>query len=118
MVDDDSSSSSSSSSSNDNFLIPKSKSNPTNDNASPANNQDDDDDNIDDSFQINTKYAKEYDTRKRREELTNYRQLKALGGIVDSDDDESSDEESEDEDAELLTKDMDVKIIKTLRALK
>ena len=119
MVDDESSSSSSSSSSsNDNFLIPKSKSNPTNDNASPANNQDDDDDNIDDSLQINTKYAKEYDTRKRREELTNYRQLKALGGIVDSDDDESSDDESEDEDAELLTKDMDVKIIKTLRALK
>ena len=117
MAADESSSGSSSSSSNDEFIIPKSKSKPINGIDSPANDQDDAD-NINDSLQINTKYAQEYDTRKRREELTNYRQLKALGGIADSDDDESSDDESEDEDAELLTKDMDVKIIKTLRALK
>ena len=106
MSDDDSSSSSSS---NDDFLLPKSKNNPS--------HKPNDDDEVDDSLKINTKYAREYDSRKRREELTNYRQLKALEGVSDSDDDESSDE-SEDEDGDLLTAHMDVKIIKTLQALK
>ncbi|KAL3777561.1 hypothetical protein ACHAWO_000823 [Cyclotella atomus] len=113
MSDEDSSSSSSSSSSNDDFLVAKSTSKNTN------TSKEVDDEAADDSLQINTKYAKEYESRKRREELTNYRQLKALEGASDSnDDDDSSDSESEDEDAELLTADMDVKIIKTLRALK
>jgi protein KRI1 len=112
MSDDDSSSSSSSSSSNDDFLVAKSTSKNT------STSKVDDDDEADNSLQINTKYAKEYESRKRREELTNYRQLKVLEGVSDSDDDDSSDSESEDEDAELLTADMGVKIIKTLRALK
>lgn len=107
----DDSSSSSSSSSNDDFPIAKSATKNT------TTSKVDDDDEADNSLQINTKYAKEYESRKRREELTNYRQLKALEGVSDSDDDDSSDSESEDEDAALLTADMDVKIIKTLRAL-
>ena len=107
MSDDDSSSSSSSnSSSNNDFLVAKSK--------AKRNNTSDDED-INDSLQINTKYASEYESRKRREELSNYRQLKALEGL--SSDDESS-SESEDEDGELLTPGLDAKIVKTLRALK
>ena len=72
-------------------------------------------------MQINTTYAREYTSRKRREELINHRQLQQQreGDSNDDDDDsDSSDDESEDEDGELLTADMDVRIIKTLRALK
>lgn len=63
---------------------------------------------------INQKYAREYEVRKRREELQNNRNINEEDGISDSD----SSDESEDEEAELLTPHMDVKIIKTLRALK
>lgn len=101
-----SSSSSSSSSSDDDFLTAKSSNIQTHD--------DDDADSHSEKLQINSKYAKEYASRKRREELSQHRhQL-----LEDAADSESSDSESEDEDAELLTADVDKRIIQTLRALK
>jgi len=63
-----------------------------------------------DKFQINKTFATEYEKRKRREELLNAKQ----GGGDDSDDDSSSDE-SEDEDAELLTPNVDLQILKVCR---
>ncbi|KAL3781551.1 hypothetical protein HJC23_000036 [Cyclotella cryptica] len=111
MSDDESSSSASSGSGDDQFLVAKSK----NKHRTPSDSENDE---ADATLQINQKYAREYDVRKRREELTNFRQLEALEAIGQDVEDESDESESEDEDGELLTADMDVKIIKTLRALK
>ena len=116
MSDNESSSSadsSSSSSSSDDFIVAKSTKPATS--TSPNEPSDDEEGN---TLQINSTYAREYTSRKRREELVNHRQLREREGIESDDDDDSSSDESEDEDGELLTADMDVKIIKTLRALK
>ncbi len=57
-------------------------------------------------FQINKKFASEYEKRKRRQELVN-----AAQDGYGSDSDESS-SESEDENAELLTPQVDLQILK------
>ncbi len=57
-------------------------------------------------FQINKKFASEYEKRKRRQELVNAQQ-----DGYGSDSDESS-SESEDENAELLTPQVDLQILK------
>ncbi|KAL7522625.1 hypothetical protein ACHAWX_007321 [Stephanocyclus meneghinianus] len=111
MSDNESSSSSASSDIDDDFLVAKSQNRPRH----PHREETDE---ADATLQINPKYAREYDARKRREELSHFRHLEALEGISHDDEDESDESESEDEDGELLTADMDVKIIKTLRALK
>ena len=68
-------------------------------------------------FKVNQKYAREFDQRKRREELLNARQAgENLGSDGDEDDDSSSEEE--DEDGELMTPGMDLSILRTLKALK
>ena len=68
---------------------------------------------------MNRKYAKEFDQRKRREELLNARQSgeDILNGL-NSDDESGSSSEEEDEDGELLTPGMDLNIIRTIKALK
>lgn len=58
-------------------------------------------------IRVNQKYAKEYQSRKQREELLNVRQQ---GG--DEDDESSSSEEEEDEDGTLLSPSVDINILK------
>ena len=65
-------------------------------------------------FNINSKYAREYEQRKRREELTKHRKV----NFDVEDDDDSSSSESEDEEGELLTPHLDAQIAKTLKALR
>jgi len=125
---------SSSSESEDEFIVSKTSKNQQNTSSSDpsktgskTNQQDgDDDDGDDDNIVINQKYAREYEKRKRREELNNQKKLHpGIDGLlsgdgenaVDDDDDDSSDE-SEDEEGELLTPQLDVQIVKTLKALK
>mmetsp|Transcript_14291 Transcript_14291/g.31009 ORF Transcript_14291/g.31009 Transcript_14291/m.31009 type:complete len:873 (+) Transcript_14291:64-2682(+) len=80
-----------------------------------ANDNASDDDDEDGGLKINTQFARQYEVRKRREELTKHRtDRRANDG---SDDDESS-SESEDEEGDLLTPHLDVQILKTLQALK
>ena len=68
-------------------------------------------------LKVNKKYAREFDQRKRREELLNARQAgENLGS--DDDEDEDSSSEEEDEDGELMTPGMDLSILRTLKALK
>ncbi|KAL7455380.1 hypothetical protein ACHAWC_006922, partial [Mediolabrus comicus] len=70
------------------------------------------------AFNINTKYAREYEQRKRREELTKHRKVDFDLGEDNNADDDSSSSESEDEEGDLLTPHLDAQIIKTLKALK
>ena len=76
------------------------------------------DNDVDDNkLTINSTYAKEYETRKRKQELTNERRQTFNGDLdsnemIDDDDDDSSSEESEDEDGELLTAKVDLQILK------
>jgi hypothetical protein len=58
-------------------------------------------------IRVNQKYAKEYQSRKQREELLNVRQQ---GG--DEDDESSSSDEEEDEDGTLLSPSVDINILK------
>ena len=62
-------------------------------------------------IKVNKKFAKEYQQRKQKEEL---RKVKF---DIDEDDDAST-SSSEDEDGALLTKSMDVSILKTINALR
>eukprot|EP00551_Chaetoceros_affinis_P005227 CAMPEP_0203683190 /NCGR_PEP_ID=MMETSP0090-20130426/47391_1 /ASSEMBLY_ACC=CAM_ASM_001088 /TAXON_ID=426623 /ORGANISM="Chaetoceros affinis, Strain CCMP159" /LENGTH=802 /DNA_ID=CAMNT_0050552319 /DNA_START=44 /DNA_END=2452 /DNA_ORIENTATION=- len=82
------------------------------------NDNDSDSDSNDNKLIINAKYAKEYDKRKRRQELTNLRQKKNDDDSSVGSDDSSSSEESEDEDGELLTPKVDLQILKTINALR
>lgn len=66
-------------------------------------------------LKVNKKYAREFDQRKRREELLNARQA---GEYLGSDDEDESSSEEEDEDGELMTPDMDLSILRTIKALK
>ena len=74
---------------------------------------------------INADYAREYEKRKRREELTKHRKVnfdldddRGYGLDGGDDDDDSSTSEDEDEEGELLTPHLDAQIVKTLKALK
>ncbi len=66
------------------------------------------------------KHSKQYDSRKRTEELTKHHRDKGgsngdgNGGASDL----ADSDESEDEEAELLTSRLDVQILRTLRAIK
>eukprot|EP00971_Amphidinium_carterae_P035455 698013-Amphidinium_carterae.1 len=64
---------------------------------------------------ISQTYAKKYNERKDKEELT-----RASRVLADEDalDDESSEEETEDEDGEMLTDSVDNKIFETLTKIK
>ena len=61
-------------------------------------------------LQINTKYATDYERRKRLEELQNSKDF--LNDTDDDDDSESTSSEEEDEDAILSTPHLDVQILK------
>eukprot|EP00521_Asterionellopsis_glacialis_P011771 CAMPEP_0195289924 /NCGR_PEP_ID=MMETSP0707-20130614/6000_1 /TAXON_ID=33640 /ORGANISM="Asterionellopsis glacialis, Strain CCMP134" /LENGTH=729 /DNA_ID=CAMNT_0040349983 /DNA_START=41 /DNA_END=2230 /DNA_ORIENTATION=+ len=67
-----------------------------------------------DEVRINRKYATAYQSRKQKEELAKV----CMQGDVEDYNESSSDESSEDEDAELLTTNMDVSILKTINALR
>jgi len=67
------------------------------------------------SFRINERYARDYDARKRREELTKHSQCH---GQDDSSVVSESSSESEDEEGDFLTPQLDVQILKTLQALR
>ena len=69
----------------------------------------DDDDEDELRVNINKRYAKDYQSRKQREELRN---------VELEDSDTSSTSESEDEDGDLLSPSLDVSILKTIRALR
>ena len=64
---------------------------------------------------INRKYAREFDQRKRREELRTARQA---GEDVDDLDTGESSSEEEDEDGDLLSPSLDLNIIRTIKALR
>jgi len=72
-------------------------------------------------IQINAKFAAQYEKKKQAEELTKHRN-KLVDALDDSDVENSSyDEsssESEDEMAELLTDDLNLKILKTVHAIR
>jgi protein KRI1 len=69
---------------------------------------------------VNQKYAKDYNQRKRREELTNHKKSIRFDDNVQERyfDDDSSASSSEDEDAELLTPQVDLQILKTINAIR
>jgi len=77
-------------------------------------------------IQINEKYAKEYTSRKRAQELKNIEQEQRArkkvsfsvgdGSYEEGSSDSSS--ESEDEDGDLMTPDLDMKFVHTIRALR
>ena len=73
-------------------------------------------------MKINEKYAKEYTSRKRMQELKTLEQeqKKKVSFSLNNDDgdDNDSTSESEDEDGELLTPDMDMRIVQTIHALR
>jgi len=71
-------------------------------------------------IKINKKFARDFETRKQKEEL---RRVRFEGGDEDNDevggdDNDDSSSSSEDEDAELLTTKLDVDILKTINALR
>ncbi|KAL9185919.1 hypothetical protein ACHAXT_003696 [Thalassiosira profunda] len=63
------------------------------------------------AISVNAKFAREYEAKKRREELTKHRH-------GDDSDSEDSSSESEDEEGGLLTARLDGQILKTLKALR
>jgi len=70
-------------------------------------------------FVINSRYATDYEKRKRQEELTNTRRSgDDLYNTSGGSDDDSTSSESEDEDANLLTDKIDLNIFKTINAIK
>ena len=79
------------------------------------NDGESDDDDGDIALKFNTKFARQYEQRKRREELTKHRKVNF---DLNGNDDDSSSSESEDEEGELLTPHLDVQIAKTLKALR
>lgn len=64
----------------------------------------------DSSFRVNKRYAKEYTSRKQREELLHARQQ------GHGDDSSSSISESEDEDGDLLSPSVDINILKVCQS--
>lgn len=63
-------------------------------------------------FQVNKKYAKEFNKRKQREELARYSKEEGSDGS------DSEDEEEEDEYAQLLTPQLDIQIFKAINAIR
>ncbi|GMH76184.1 hypothetical protein TrLO_g4024 [Triparma laevis f. longispina] len=74
----------------------------------------DSDSNSDNAIKINKKFARDWESKKRREELSNARQ----DGINVDEDYSSSSSESEDEDAELLTPGVDLKVLETINRIR
>jgi len=62
-------------------------------------------------IRVNKRYAKEYQSRKQREELRNVRQEQG-------DDNSSTSSESEDEHGDLLSPSVDISILKVSKNLK
>lgn len=63
---------------------------------------------------VNKGFAKSFDERESKRLLEKETAL----GLRDSDDDDDSDDESEDDDARELTRDLDLKIVKTINAIR
>ncbi|KAK9328466.1 KRI1-like family C-terminal-domain-containing protein [Lipomyces starkeyi] len=78
---------------------------------------DDEDDDDELSLTINEAYKKRFDHNKEREELQRL-QEKFNRGELDGDDEESSTSEEEDEEADLLTEDIDRRIVEVVNALR
>ncbi|KAK9374344.1 KRI1-like family C-terminal-domain-containing protein [Lipomyces chichibuensis] len=80
---------------------------------------DDEDDDKDEelTLTINEAYKKRFDHNKEREELQRL-QEKFNRGELDGDDEESSSSEEEDEEADLLTEDIDQRIVEVVNALR
>ncbi|GMH98765.1 hypothetical protein TrVE_jg8855 [Triparma verrucosa] len=66
------------------------------------------------AIKINKKFARDWESKKRREELSNARQ----DGIDLDEGYSSSSSESEDEDAELLTPNVDLKVLETINRIR
>ena len=107
------------------LLESDSESDSDSDSDSSTNNSNDNKKNADKkpsvSFSINSKFAKDYQSRKQQEELAKDRERRQRHG-EDSDDNSDSDDastsSSEDEDGELLTAQLDTTILKTINALR
>eukprot|EP00898_Chlorokybus_atmophyticus_P008248 jgi/Chlat1/8424/Chrsp80S07838 len=69
-----------------------------------------------DKLTVNEDYARRFEHNKRRDDLSRLRELQKGGGDEAEEDDE--DETDEDEDAELLTEDVDERILDTLARLR
>ena len=69
----------------------------------------------DGSLVVNQKYAEQFESKSRTNEL---QRMKALGLDEDGDEYDSEDDESEDEDAEQLSATLDLQIVKTINLLK
>ncbi|DAZ98001.1 TPA: hypothetical protein N0F65_005159 [Lagenidium giganteum] len=82
---------------------------------SDASDGDDDDNDQITELQVNEKFAKAFEERKRKEELT---KLEKRGVVIDEEDDDESDSETEDEDGEHLTAEVDADIRKTLQLIR
>jgi len=89
-----------------------------NDDSDSDSDNNDTDTKLQPSLKINTKFAKEYESKKRREELTKHRHLSSHANNSDDSSSSSSSSESEDEQGNLLTPQLDVQILQTLQAIK
>lgn len=70
-------------------------------------NDDDEGLDVEEDIRVNKRFAKEYTSRKQREELKNVEQQQQQDS-----DDSSSTSESEDEDGDLLSPSVDISILK------
>lgn len=72
----------------------------------------DEEDGVPTQLTVNEAYEKKYSKRKDREEL--HKLSKSLKDVAETDASSSSEEEEEDSDAELLTRELDAKILETI----
>ena len=68
-------------------------------------------------LQVNEKFARSFEERKRKEELSTL-EKRGLNANDDDGDDDESESETEDEDGEELTRELDVEISKTLKLIR
>ncbi|KAI8620313.1 KRI1-like family C-terminal-domain-containing protein [Chytriomyces sp. MP71] len=75
---------------------------------------DDEEDGEEGGFSINKSFAEKYEHRKKMEEISNLKEKYGDNYNDDGSDDDSESDEEEDENGELLTKELDLQIMKTI----